>query len=108
MAAGAAFVDVAAERGGATAHDRAEHGALLGAQPRMLLDEAVTLRVEDIGHLHGRPAHDVGFRSTRDRCSTTGVGTRSCSNGFGAAWRWRRERCRYTVVCERSAWPSSS
>ena len=25
----------------------------------MLLEEGVTLRVEDIGHLHGRPAHAV-------------------------------------------------
>ena len=28
--------------------------------------------------------------------------------GLGAAWRCRRDRWRYTVVCDRSAWPSSS
>ena len=103
MPAGVTPIEMATKGGGATACDRPEDGSLLHTQPRMLFDEGVTLRVEDIGHLHRRPAHDVGLRSKRDRCSTTGVGTRSCSSGFGAAWRCRRERCRYTVVCERSA-----
>jgi dipeptidyl aminopeptidase/acylaminoacyl peptidase len=43
-------------------------------------------RVKDIGHLHGRPAHDCGgLRSRRDRGKTTGVGTCKCSSGLGAA-----------------------
>ena len=97
-------IEMPTERGGATAHDRAEHGALLHAEPRMLLDEGVTLRVEDIGHLHGGPAHDaVGLRFKRERGTTEGGVTCSCSSGFGAAWRWRRERWRYTVVCDKSA-----
>jgi hypothetical protein len=42
----------------------------------MLLDEGVTLRVEDIGHLHRRPAHaGLGFRFRRDRGRTMGAGT---------------------------------
>ena len=95
MPAGVTPVEMAAERRGATPCDRAKDRALLRAQPRMLLDEGVTLRMEDIGHLHGKPAHDcVGFRSNRDRCSTTGVRTWSCSSGFGAACKWRRERWR--------------
>jgi hypothetical protein len=95
MAAGATFVDVPAQRGGATTRDCAEHRALLHAQPRMLLDEGLTLRVEDIGHLHRRPAHaGLGFRFRRDRGRTTGAGTWSCSRGFGAACKWRRERWR--------------
>ena len=86
MSAGVAVIDMTAECGGPTARDRAQHRALLHAEPRMLIEKAVTLRVEDIGHLHGRSAHDVaGFRSNRDRWSTTGVGTCSCSSGFGAA-----------------------
>ena len=86
MAAGATGVDVPAERRGATARDRAEDRSLLHAQPRMLLDEGVALRVEDIGHLHRRPAHaGLGFRFSRDRGRTTGAGTCSCSSGFGAA-----------------------
>ncbi len=95
MAARAAVIDMAAERGGPAARDRAQHGALLHTEPRMLLDELITLRVEDIGHLHGGPAHGVlGFRFRRDRGRTTGVGTWSCSSGLGAAWRCRCDRWR--------------
>ena len=109
MPAGVTPIEMPTEGGGATARDRAEDRSLLHAQPRMLLEEGVTLRVEDIGHLHGRPAHDGGgFRISRDRGSTTGAVTCNCSSGLGAAWRWRRERWRYTVVCDRSAWPSRS
>ena len=68
MPAGATPIDMTAERGGPTARDRAQHRSLLHAQPRMLRDEGGTLRVEDISHLHCRPAHDVGgWRFRRDR-----------------------------------------
>lgn len=109
MPAGVTSVDVPTQGGGAAARDRPKDGSLLCAEPRMLLDERVTLRVEDIGHLHGRPAHDCGgFRSSRDRGTTGGGVTCSCSRGIGAACRCRRDRWRYTVVCDKSAWPSSS
>ena len=73
MSAGAAVIDMPAEGGGPTPPERAQHGALLHAEPRMSFDESVTLRVEDIGHLHGGPAHDCGgFRSRRDRGTTGG------------------------------------
>ena len=109
MSAGVTPIEMPPERRGPTPRDRPEDRALLRTQPRMLLEEGVTLRVEDIGHLHGRPRHDgVGFRRRRDRGTTTGHATCSCSNGFGAACKCRRDRWRYTVVCERSAWPSSS
>lgn len=86
LSAGVTPVERATEGGRATARDGAEHRSLLHAQPRMLLDEGVTLRVEDIGHLHRRPAHaGLGFRFRRDRWRTTGVATGSCSRGFGAA-----------------------
>ena len=86
MSARAAIIDMAAEGGGPTPRDRAQHRPLLHAEPRMLIDEGVTLRMEDIGHLHGRPAHGCGgLRKSRDRWRTTGVGTCSCSSGFGAA-----------------------
>ena len=88
MSTGVTPVEMAPERGGPAARDRAEHRSLLHAQPRMLLDEGVTLRVEDIGHLHRRPAHaGLGLRFSRDRGTTSGVATCSCSSGFGAAWR---------------------
>ena len=60
MPAGVTPIEMPAERGGATARDRPQDRSLLHAQPRMLLEEGVTLRVEDIGHLHGGPAHDCG------------------------------------------------
>ncbi len=89
MPAGVTPIDVAAQGGSATAGDRPEDGSLLHTQPRMLREEGVTLRVEDIGHLHGRPAHGVlgGFRFSRDRGRTTGAATCSCSSGLGAACR---------------------
>jgi len=88
MPAGVTPIEMPAERGGATAGDRSQDRSLLRAQPRMLLEEGVTLRVKDIGHLHGRPGHGVlGFRFSRDRGRTTGAGTWSCSSGLGAAWR---------------------
>lgn len=95
MPAGVTPIEMAPERGRATARDGAEHRSLLHAQPRMLLDEGVTLRVEDIGHLHRRPAHaGLGGRFSRDRGTTGGVVRCSCSSGLGAAWRCRRERWR--------------
>ena len=45
MAPRVAVIDMTTERGGPTARDRAQHGALLHAEPRMLLDEVITLRV---------------------------------------------------------------
>lgn len=86
MPAGAALIDMAAERGGPTPGQCAEDGPLLHAEPRMLIEEVLTLREEDIGQLHGRPAHDCGgFRFRRDRGITGGDGTCSCSRGLGAA-----------------------
>ena len=104
MSAGAALIDMAAECGGPTPRQRAQDGPLLHAEPRMLIEEVRTLRVEDIGPLHGGPAHDsMGFRFRRDRGTTAGVVTCRCSRGLGAAWRWRRERWRYPVVGDTSA-----
>ena len=86
MSAGATLIEMAAERGGPTPSERAQHGALLHAQPRMLLDEVLTLRVEDIGHLHGGPAQGgVGLCKSRERRIPGDRGTCICSNGFGAA-----------------------
>ena len=100
MSAGVAPIEMAAERGGATARDRAEHRALLHAQPRMLLEEGVTLRVEDIGHLHGRPAHDCGgFRFSRDRGEDHRRRHLQLLERIGRRLQVARRECRYTVVC---------
>ena len=66
------LIDVAAQRGGAAAADRPQHTQLLVIQPGILIDEAVTLLAEYIGHLHGRPAH-CGLRSLRERGSWVGA-----------------------------------
>ena len=68
MPAGATPVDMPTQGGGPTARDGPQDGSLLRTEPRMLRDEGVTLRVEDVGHLHGRPGHGVlvGFRFSRD------------------------------------------
>ncbi len=67
MSAGATLIEMTAERGGPTPPERAQDGALLHAQPRMPLEEVVALRVEDIGHLHGGPAHGrSGLRNSRE------------------------------------------
>jgi len=95
MAAGVTPVEMPAERRGPAARDRPKDGPLLDAEPRMLLEEGVALRVKDIGHLHGRPAHACGgLRSKRDRGRTTGVDTCKCSSGLGAACKWRGDRWR--------------
>jgi hypothetical protein len=109
MPAGVTPIEMPAQRGRATARDRPQDRPLLDTQPRMPLDKGVTLRVEEIGHLHSGPAHDCGgFRRRRERGTTGGTVTCNCSSGMGAACRCRRDRWRYTVVCDRSVWPSSS
>jgi hypothetical protein len=76
MPAGATVIEMPAEGGRPTSNKCTKHGPLLNTQPGMLLDESITLRVEDIGHLHGGPAHDCGdFRRRRDRGTTGGAGT---------------------------------
>ena len=83
VSAGVTPIEVTPKCGGATARDCPEDRSLLCAQPRMLLEESVALRVEDIGHLHGRPAHDGGgFRKRRDRRTTGGGVTCNCSSGW--------------------------
>src|SRR5436309_1337806 len=65
------LVHVTTQRCRAAAGDSPQHGELLEVQPWTLFQEAVTLRAEYIGHLHGRPAHS-GFRFLRDRSSCAG------------------------------------
>lgn len=45
MPAGVTPIEMPTQCGGAAARDRPEDGSLLRAQPRMLLNEGVTLRV---------------------------------------------------------------
>ena len=67
MPAGTTLIEMAAQCRGPTPLERAQDSALLHAQPRMPLEEVITLRVEDIGHLHGGPAHGcTGLRKIRE------------------------------------------
>jgi hypothetical protein len=89
MSAGATPIDMAAERGGPTPPECAQDGAFAARSATgAARGSDRPARVEDIGHLHGGPAHDWGgFRMRRDR-GIVGGGVRcSCSSGLGAAWR---------------------
>ena len=66
------LIDVAAQRGRSAASDRPQHTQLLVIQPGILIDEAITLLAEYIGHLHGRPVH-CGLRSLRERGNWAGL-----------------------------------
>src|SRR5713226_10361176 len=99
---------MAAQFCGAATPDGAQHLQMLIAEPRlMLVDEAVTLRVNDVGHLHGGPRHER-FCSFRERFTLSGPEMVIVSKGLTTASRCFRDRCRYTVVCLRSEWPSST
>jgi len=95
MAARVAMIDMTTERGRPTARDRAQHGALLHAEPRMLLDEVITLRVGGYRHLHGGPGHDsAGFFAAAETGGARPAGDLQLLERFGAACKWRRDRCR--------------
>ncbi len=60
-------VDVATQGRRATTPDRPQHAELLEAQPGSIpLHKTVALRMDEIGHLEGEPAH-VGLCRLRER-----------------------------------------
>ena len=60
-------VDVATQGRRATTPDRSQHIQLLEAEPRSIpLHKTVALRMDEIGHLEGEPAH-VGLCRLRER-----------------------------------------
>ena len=66
--------------------DGAEHLDVRPAQPRpVVLDEAIALRANDIGHLDGWPAHLFCF--LRERLASCGSETARASSGFATACR---------------------
>ena len=101
MAASGTGIEMAAQGRRAAAGEGPQDSQLLKAQPRDSVEEAVTLRAKDVGHLHGGPVHS-GLKPS----ATGGVrctGNLNASSGFGAACRCFCETCRYTAVCARSA-----
>src|SRR5260370_39419710 len=58
MSAARAFIEMSAERGGATPRNRQEHFDVLPADPLTAsLDEGVSRSAEQIGHVEGWPVH---------------------------------------------------
>jgi hypothetical protein len=67
MSASRTRIEMAAQRRGATAGDSPQHVQLLIAEPfSMAIQEAVSLRLNNVGHLKGGPAHS-GLWSLRER-----------------------------------------
>jgi hypothetical protein len=58
MSAASAFIEMSAERGGATPRNRQEHFDVLPADPLTAsFDEGVSRSADQIGHLEGWPVH---------------------------------------------------
>jgi hypothetical protein len=107
MAALETHVDVSAKRGAAAAQDGPECLQLLIAEAGLIaFQELIALRTEDVGHLHGGPAHGFSGRQKARRLSST-LDSVSSSSGFCTSCRCRCERWRYLAVVSRSSCPSS-
>ena len=84
---------MASQRRRATPRQGAEDAPVLSRQPEaVLLDEAIAVRADDVGHLKGWPSH--GFCSRRDRRAVSGPAIAIVSKGLVTACKCRRERWR--------------
>ena len=85
-------IEMAAEGRGPAARDRSEDPAVLPREPgAVLLDEALAVGANDVGHLEGWPRHRG--RNRRDRRAVSGRDTGIASSGLATACRCRRDRC---------------
>ena len=93
MAASRTTIPMAAQRGRAAALDGVEHTQVQPHQPGLvLLDEALYVLSDNIGHLEGWPVH--GFCFLRESFTLSGLERLSVSRGFATAVRCFRETCR--------------
>jgi len=93
MAALAAAVQMAAERRGAAVLDGEKHAQMQPGQPGpALLDDAIAMCTDDIGHLERWPVHFLC--NLRDRFTWSRLDSSALSSGVPAARRWRSERWR--------------
>jgi hypothetical protein len=93
IAAARALVTVPAQSRRATACDGTEDFAVGAVDPaEIILDEALALGANDVGHLEEGPSHY--FLSLRERGTASRLVTSSASSGLGIAWRCLCERCR--------------
>jgi hypothetical protein len=91
IAAARTVVAMATECRGTATCDSAEHFAVGPVNPpTVVLDEAIALRTNDIGHLEERPGHF--FRSLRGRWTSSRLETSRASRGLGTARRCLGER----------------
>src|SRR5215469_704391 len=93
IAAARALVAMAAQNGSATRSDGLQDLAVRPVNPAaMVLDKAITLCANDIGHLQGWPGHF--FVSLRGRLTCSRLESSSESSGFVIAWRCFGDRWR--------------
>lgn len=93
MTASGTAIEMAAERGGAAVLDGVEHAPVVPRKPgTVLLDEAVRVLSNDIGHLEGWPVHRCC--NFRESLTLSGLETPIVSRGFATAVKCFRERCK--------------
>jgi hypothetical protein len=84
---------MAAQCRSTAACDSPEHLPVGPVNPAaVVLDEAIALRANDIGHLEEGPGHF--FLSLRERLTSSRLETSKASSGLGTACRCLWERCR--------------
>ena len=93
MAALAAAVQMAAERRSAAVLDGEKHAQMQPGQPGpALLDKAIAMCTDDIGHLERWSVHFLC--NLRDRFTWSRLDSSALSSGVPAARRWRSDRWR--------------
>ncbi len=93
MTASGTAIEMAAQRGRAAVLDGVEHTQVVPRKPgTVLLDEAVLVLADDIGHLEGWPVHR--FCNFRESLMLSGLETSIVSRGLATAVKCFRERCR--------------
>jgi hypothetical protein len=69
------LIDVTAQSGGATTRNGTHDLQLLKSKPvSMVVDEVVTMRTKNVGHLHGGPDHSFFFLPDRLMVSSVETG----------------------------------
>jgi hypothetical protein len=87
------LVDVTAQSGGAATRNGEHDLQLLKSEPvSMVVDEVVTMRAKNVGHLDGGPGHSFFFLP--DRLMVSSVETGIASTGFVTECRCRSDRCK--------------
>ena len=110
MAAIAAALNMAAERGGPAALDRAHSVALHGGQRTPVpLPVCLAVAAEHVRHLRGTVRHGLGAQASAQAACAAGVdAARSASSGLAVAHTLLVARRRYLAVVLRLRWPSSN